>query len=75
MGTIRQMLRTERRGRKLAGRQLVTAYGLDTVSIRCSRPTAFHVDGEYLGEMESVKFQFVPNALRVVAPPQVAREM
>jgi len=56
-------------GRTPRGRHIMTAQGLDVLTIRGSRPIALHVDGEYLGEIESVKFQFVPRALRVVAPP------
>jgi diacylglycerol kinase family enzyme len=68
LGAIGQMLCTPGRNRAPRGKHVVTASGLDSVTIRCARPTAFHVDGEYLGETESVKFQFVPQALRVVAP-------
>ncbi len=50
------------------GRHVVTAAGLASLTIRSSRPIAFHVDGEYLGQTESVKVQSVPPALRVVAP-------
>jgi diacylglycerol kinase family enzyme len=50
------------------GRHIVTAHHLDALTISSSRPIAWHVDGEYLGETESVKFQYVPDALRVVAP-------
>jgi diacylglycerol kinase family enzyme len=70
LGAIGQMIRAPRRNRVPQGRHLVTAHRLDSVTIRSSRPIACHVDGEYLGEIESVKFQFVPQALRVVAPPQ-----
>lgn len=69
VSAIGQMLLTARRRLGPQGSHLLTTYGLDTVAFRCIRPTAFHVDGEYLGEIESVKFQFVPDALRVVAPP------
>ena len=69
LGAIHQMIYAPGRNREPSGKHVVTAYRLDSVTIRCARPTAFHVDGEYLGEIESVKFQFVPNALRVVAPP------
>jgi diacylglycerol kinase family enzyme len=62
------MMCTLDRNRAPKGRHFVTAQGLDSFTIRCSRPVAFHVDGEYLGETESVKFQFVPQALRVIAP-------
>ncbi|HLI55921.1 MAG TPA: diacylglycerol kinase family protein, partial [Actinomycetota bacterium] len=70
VGAVGKMLLTARRRLGPRGSHMMTAYGLDTVTFRCSRPAAFHVDGEYLGEVESVKFQFVPDALRVVAPPR-----
>jgi diacylglycerol kinase family enzyme len=69
LGAIGQMMLTPILHRPPRGRHVLTVHGLDSATIRCSRPTAIHVDGEYLGETESVKFQFVPNALRVVAPP------
>ncbi|MBV9447751.1 MAG: diacylglycerol kinase family lipid kinase [Streptosporangiaceae bacterium] len=68
LGLILQMMRTTSRNGPPRGRHVLAATGLDSFTIRCSRPTAFHVDGEYLGEVESVKFQFVPQALRVVSP-------
>jgi len=70
LGAVGEMLRTRARNRVPRGRHMVTAQRLDSLTIRSSRPIAFHVDGEYLGEIESVKFQFVPSALRVVAPSQ-----
>jgi len=69
LSVIGQMMRTPHRNRAPSGRHILTARSLDSLTVRCTRPTAFHVDGEYLGETESVKFQFVPQALRVVAPP------
>lgn len=70
LGVIGQMLRAPVRNRVPRGRHVVTAQRLESLTIRASRPIACHVDGEYLGEIESVKFQFVPRALRVVAPSQ-----
>jgi diacylglycerol kinase family enzyme len=55
------------RGRSPRGRNVLTVTGLETLTIRSARPIAFQVDGDYLGETETVKFQFVPHALRVVA--------
>jgi diacylglycerol kinase family enzyme len=69
LSAIGQMMCAPSRNRAPRGKHVVTAHGLDSVTIRCTRPTALHVDGEYLGEIESVKFQFIPQALRVVAPP------
>ena len=68
LSAIGQMMCTLHRNRAPSGRHVLTEQGLGALTIRCSRPTAFHVDGEYLGETESVKFQFVPQALRVIAP-------
>ena len=69
LGAMHQMFRASGRNRPPSGKHVVTAHRLDSVTIRCSRPTAFHVDGEYLGQTEEVEFTFVPDALRVVAPP------
>ena len=55
------------RGRSTRGRNVLTVTGLESLTIRSVRPIAFQVDGDYLGEAEAVKFQFVPRALRVVA--------
>jgi len=55
------------RGRPPRGRNLLSVLGSETLSLRSSRPIAFQVDGEYLGETEAVKFQFAPHALRFVA--------
>ncbi len=48
-------------------RHVLTVTGLESLNVRSGRPIAFQVDGDYLGETEAIKFQFVPNALRVVA--------
>jgi diacylglycerol kinase family enzyme len=61
------------RNRSPRGRHLLTVTGLETLTVRSVRPIAFQVDGDYLGETEAVKFQFVPHALRVVALPSAAR--
>jgi len=50
-----------------AGRDVVSASALSTVSFDADRPIAFHIDGEYLGETKSVTFIFVPEALSVIA--------
>jgi diacylglycerol kinase family enzyme len=48
------------------GRDIVSASALTELSFAAARPIAFHIDGEYLGETESVAFRFVPDALSVV---------
>ncbi|HEV2537799.1 MAG TPA: diacylglycerol kinase family protein [Streptosporangiaceae bacterium] len=65
VGAVGQMLYV--RSRPPRGRDLLSVLGSETLTVRSSRPIAFQVDGEYLGETEAVKFQFVPHSLRVVA--------
>jgi diacylglycerol kinase family enzyme len=65
VGAVGQMLYI--RSRPPRGRDLLSVLGSETLTLRSSRPIAFQVDGEFLGETEAVKFQFVPDALRVVA--------
>ena len=55
------------RHRSPRGRYVLTVTGLESLTVRSVRPIAFQVDGDYLGETEAVKFQFIPHALRVVA--------
>jgi diacylglycerol kinase family enzyme len=50
-----------------AGRDVVSASALSELAFVADRPIAFHIDGDYLGERESVAFRFVPDALCVVA--------
>jgi diacylglycerol kinase family enzyme len=54
------------RSRPPRGRDLLSVLGSEALTVRSSRPIAFQVDGEYLGETDAVKFQFVPHSLRVV---------
>jgi diacylglycerol kinase family enzyme len=65
VGAVGQMLWV--RSRPARGRHLLSAPGLESLTIRSARPIAFQVDGEYLGETEAVAFRFVPHAIRVVA--------
>jgi diacylglycerol kinase family enzyme len=58
------------RSRPPRGRDMLSVVGSESLTLHSARPIAFQVDGEYLGETEAVKFQFVPHALRVVASPQ-----
>jgi len=50
-----------------SGRDIVSAAALNDLVFEAEHPMAFHIDGEYLGERESVAFRFVPDAVRVVA--------
>jgi diacylglycerol kinase family enzyme len=36
------------------------------LTLAASRPLAFQIDGEYMGEVENVCFRSMPHALRVV---------
>src|SRR5688572_9242182 len=47
------------------GRQILALHDLDAFDLRSSRPLAFQVDGDYLGERTKVAFTAVPDALRV----------
>ena len=65
VSAVGQMMIIRRRSPR--GRHVLTVTGLESLTIRSARPVAFQVDGDYLGQTEAVKFQFVPRALRVVA--------
>jgi diacylglycerol kinase family enzyme len=62
--TMYQMLSPTRPPR---GRSVLTLHDQAELTLRSSRPLAFQVDGEYMGEHECVKFLSVPGALRVIA--------
>ncbi|MCL2581410.1 MAG: diacylglycerol kinase family lipid kinase [Streptosporangiales bacterium] len=62
-----QMMRTD--PQPVSGKDLVTAVGLPGLVFQASRPVAFHIDGEYLGETEKVAFRHLPAAMRVIALP------
>lgn len=62
---LRQMMRTPTR--TVTGPDVVNATTLTGLLFQASRPIAFHIDGEYLGETEKVAFRHLPNAIRVVA--------
>jgi diacylglycerol kinase family enzyme len=49
-----------------AGRHVLSLHDQDALTFRAARPTAFQVDGEYVGEREHVVLRSIPNALRVL---------
>ena len=51
----------------LRGRNFLSHHDQACVTLRASRPVAFQIDGEYVGEREAVVFRSVPRALRVIA--------
>ena len=65
VSAVGQMLAFRRRSPR--GRHVLVVTSLESLTVRAARPVAFQVDGDYLGETETVKFQFVPHALRVLA--------
>ncbi|HEX6454006.1 MAG TPA: diacylglycerol kinase family protein [Trebonia sp.] len=60
-----QMMHTD--PRPVSGRDVVSATALSGLEFHASRPVAFHIDGEYLGETEKVAFRHLPGAMRVIA--------
>ncbi|WP_433515822.1 diacylglycerol/lipid kinase family protein [Nonomuraea sp. CA-143628] len=61
---IRQIL-TER-DTLPSGRHLVQLHDESEFTLAADRPVAFELDGDYLGERESVTFRSIPNALQVL---------
>jgi diacylglycerol kinase family enzyme len=51
----------------LTGRGVVSVTALPELAFQSTRPIAFHIDGEYVGETEKVAFRHLPSALRVFA--------
>jgi diacylglycerol kinase family enzyme len=65
LGALHQMLHAN--SNPPTGPDVLSAQALTQLTFSADRPIAFHIDGEYLGEIEQVAFNFVPDALRVVA--------
>jgi diacylglycerol kinase family enzyme len=63
---IGRMLTADRDG-PLGGRNVLSHHDQACVTLHASRPVAFQIDGEYVGEREAVVFRSVPRALRVIA--------
>ena len=55
------------KGGEMSGRNVLSYHDQPSVTLRASRPVAFQIDGEYVGEREAVEFRSVPRALRVIA--------
>jgi diacylglycerol kinase family enzyme len=62
---VEQMLHT--RDTPPQGSDVVTVDRLSELTFRSSRPIAFQVDGEYIGEVTDVPFRYVSDALRVLS--------
>jgi diacylglycerol kinase family enzyme len=63
LNLVRQMLN---RGSGPSGRHVVSLHDQPLLTFRATRPVAFQVDGEYVGEREQVELRSIPNALRVL---------
>ncbi|WP_067169125.1 diacylglycerol/lipid kinase family protein [Microtetraspora niveoalba] len=64
LGLVRQII-GERSGLPV-GRHLVQAHDEEELTLSASRPVAFQLDGDYLGERERVLFRSIPDALQVL---------
>jgi diacylglycerol kinase family enzyme len=63
--TVRQLLSAA--GPPAEGRSLLRLHDEPALDFTATRPVAFQVDGEYMGEYEHVRFVSIPKALRVIA--------
>jgi diacylglycerol kinase family enzyme len=64
LSAVRQMLYGN--GSPPNGKHLTNLHDESVFAFRASRPVAFQLDGEYVGERECVTFRAIPHALRVV---------
>jgi|SRR5450755_1751680 diacylglycerol kinase family enzyme len=65
LNAMRQMMQGN--GRPPMGKYVLNLHDEPEVTVRARRPAALQVDGEYVGDAESVTFRSVPGALRVIA--------
>jgi len=61
---VRQMLAST--GAPPRGGAVLSLHDQASITLTASRPVAFQVDGEYVGEQEQMTFRSVPRALRVI---------
>ncbi len=61
---VRQMIWGDSRPPR--GRHIVSLHDSPAFILNATRPVAFQVDGEYMGERDSITFRSIPNALRVI---------
>lgn len=64
-GMLQALVQVLRRTPRPRGRGVLLLHDLAEFEITASRPTAFQVDGDYLGEREQVRFASVPQALTI----------
>ncbi len=66
LGLVRQMLSKRP---KLSAKHLIRADDVSWVRVSSDTPVATQIDGDFLGERETMTFRSVRDALGVVAPP------
>jgi diacylglycerol kinase family enzyme len=66
VSTLRTIGRMLSAARPPDGRSVLTLHDQAELTLSSTRPVAFQVDGEYVGEHECVTFRAVPHALRVI---------
>jgi diacylglycerol kinase family enzyme len=65
-GTARTVTQLAWRTGDLRGKQVLRLHDIAEFTVVASRPQAFQLDGDYLGERQKVHFVSVPSALRVI---------
>ena len=65
LNALRQMAR--RTGQPVTGKYVVSLHDQAEITVQSRKPVALQVDGDYVGDAESVTFRSVPGALRVIA--------
>jgi diacylglycerol kinase family enzyme len=51
---------------RLRGAHVINVHDATEITLSSSRPIAFQLDGDYLGEREGITFRSVPKAIRIV---------
>ncbi|WP_229071368.1 diacylglycerol kinase family protein [Actinoplanes sp. DH11] len=64
--TTRTVTQLAWRSGDLRGKQVLRLHDIAEFTVVASRPQAFQLDGDYLGERQKVHFVSVPSALRVI---------
>jgi diacylglycerol kinase family enzyme len=65
--TLRYVRRALLDSAPLRSRRLLRVHDCAEFTLRASRPMDLQVDGDWLGERNSVRFRSVPDVLRVIA--------
>ncbi|MEU4687590.1 diacylglycerol kinase family protein [Actinoplanes sp. NPDC023714] len=65
-GTVRTVTQLAWRTSDLRGKQVLRLHDIAEFTVVATRPQAFQLDGDYLGERQKVHFVSVPSALRVI---------